>query len=104
MVTVSFIVNSETKTTQLKPGQKVVTGAFKLGLDAQGIGECGGNCVCTTCHVYVHDGMDHFGNAHAREMLLLDQLPHVQPNSRLACQMIVPKNLSADTTIVVEVV
>lgn len=103
MVTVSFIVNSETMETRLSPGQKVVTGAFKLGLDEQGVGECGGNCVCTTCHVFVKEGLEHFTPPTPHEMLLLDQLPNVQDNSRLACQLIVPKSLQNDGPLVVEV-
>jgi ferredoxin, 2Fe-2S len=51
-------------------------------------GDCGGNCACATCHVYVD--ADWFGRAGARTAIEEDMLNCVQElrsNSRLACQV-----------------
>jgi len=51
-------------------------------------GDCGGNCACATCHVYVD--ADWFGRAGERTAIEKDMLNCVQDprdNSRLACQI-----------------
>lgn len=52
-------------------------------------GTCGGQCDCATCHVLVEDAwMDKLSPPTEEEEFKLDELPTVQPNSRLACQII----------------
>lgn len=56
------------------------------GLDVAAI--CGGMCSCATCHVYVEPGwLDRLEDQAIDEVELLEFSPHVQPNSRLACQI-----------------
>ena len=75
------------KETTLNKGERVLAAAYKLGLDEAGFGECGGNCVCSTCHVYVKKGLDLFPETTPAEEDLLDTVFTYQENSRLACQL-----------------
>ncbi|MSP63660.1 MAG: 2Fe-2S iron-sulfur cluster binding domain-containing protein [Myxococcales bacterium] len=47
---------------------------------------CGGNCACSTCHVYVRKGYDSLTDVAENEDDILDRAFDVQPVSRLACQ------------------
>jgi len=54
------------------------------GIDA----DCGGECSCATCHVYVNeDWMAVVGNPADREEEMLDLNPERESNSRLSCQI-----------------
>ena len=61
---------------------------------------CGGVCACSTCHVYVKQGLDGLSEASDREEDILDKAFDVKANSRLGCQS---KIESEDATIVVEI-
>lgn len=51
-------------------------------------GDCGGNCACATCHVYVAaDWCDRVGSRTATEQDMLHCVAELQGNSRLACQI-----------------
>ena len=49
---------------------------------------CGGVCACSTCHVYVREGLESCSEATDSEQDMLDLAPDLKPNSRLACQCI----------------
>jgi 2Fe-2S ferredoxin len=53
------------------------------------LGECGGNCMCATCHVYVNaDFLDRIPAAKENEKFMLSIAAEgPQPNSRLSCQI-----------------
>lgn len=52
-------------------------------------GLCGGACACATCHVHVdEDRIDRLQPANDDEEAMLDQVPLVEPTSRLSCQLI----------------
>ena len=88
MATVKFILpNGVEQTTVVKPGYRVVSGAFALGLDEIGFGECGGNCTCGTCHVKVRQG--NFGPINSDERGVLETFPKLYAESRLSCQLTV---------------
>lgn len=87
MAEVIFIVDEEEKKIELFPGQTLLSGAYKLELDEIGYGECGGNCSCSTCHVYVQEGGEGFAPPSTDEEDLLDTVPTVAANSRLGCQL-----------------
>jgi 2Fe-2S ferredoxin len=54
------------------------------GIDA----ECGGNCACATCHVFIAENwMDRVPPANDLERELLEALESCQPTSRLSCQI-----------------
>ena len=57
------------------------------GIDAI-VGECGGNAMCATCHVYVDpEWQSRLPAAMSDERELLSELAHHQVNSRLSCQI-----------------
>ena len=54
------------------------------GIDA----DCGGNCACATCHVYVDPAwLEQTGQAETLEASMLEFVENLQPNSRLSCQI-----------------
>jgi 2Fe-2S ferredoxin len=51
-------------------------------------GDCGGNCACATCHVYVERAwLERLGARTATEEDMLNCVPERQDGSRLACQI-----------------
>jgi ferredoxin len=48
--------------------------------------ECGGRGMCSTCHVYVTEGMDSLSPLSRREKRTLETITSCKNNSRLACQ------------------
>jgi 2Fe-2S ferredoxin len=51
-------------------------------------GDCGGNCACATCHIYVDpDWSDRVGARTATEEDMLNSVDELRGNSRLACQI-----------------
>ncbi|ADV62800.1 ferredoxin [Isosphaera pallida ATCC 43644] len=47
---------------------------------------CGGKGLCSTCHVYIKEGMDRLTPRTERENRTLSYVTSVTPQSRLACQ------------------
>ena len=47
---------------------------------------CGGVCACSTCHVYVEQGMDQLSEPEESEEDRVEEAPGLQINSRLSCQ------------------
>jgi ferredoxin, 2Fe-2S len=60
---------------------------------------CGGVCACSTCHVYVKEGLGDVSPMELGEEDRLDSAFDVRPNSRLGCQ----SRLLKDRLYVVEV-
>src|SRR5438477_13216238 len=52
---------------------------------------CGGNCACTTCHVWVKEGADKLSEMDDDEADRLDMAADLQLNSRLGCQAVISK-------------
>ncbi len=52
---------------------------------------CGGNCACTTCHVWVKQGKELLSEMEDDEADRLDMAADLQLNSRLGCQAVVEK-------------
>jgi 2Fe-2S ferredoxin len=50
---------------------------------------CGGVCACSTCHVYVEQGMEHLSPATESEEDRVEEAPGLQRNSRLSCQCVI---------------
>jgi 2Fe-2S ferredoxin len=84
-------------------GESVMAVAVRNGIPGI-IGECGGNCSCATCHVYV--GEEHtadVGAAGDMEEDLLDLgVADRRDNSRLSCQIRVTDELDGLTVHVPE--
>ena len=48
---------------------------------------CGGNCACTTCHVWIKEGAENLSPMDDDEADRLDMAADLQLNSRLGCQV-----------------
>jgi 2Fe-2S ferredoxin len=60
---------------------------------------CGGVCACSTCHVYVKQGLDALSAPNDREEDIMDKAFDVRANSRLGCQ----SKILRDVTVVCEI-
>jgi 2Fe-2S ferredoxin len=71
----------------LEEGDSVMRGAVDNGvpgIDA----DCGGECACATCHVFVDDAwLARCGTPSEQEASMLSFAATAQPNSRLSCQI-----------------
>lgn len=47
---------------------------------------CGGVCSCSTCHLYVDQGIEHLEETSRKEKTFIARASHPRPNSRLGCQ------------------
>lgn len=54
---------------------------------------CGGNCACSTCHVWIKEGLDSLNPVTEDEEDMLDEAEGLADNSRLACQCKVTADL-----------
>src|ERR1700682_512464 len=52
---------------------------------------CGGNCACTTCHIWVKEGAENLSAMDDDEADRLDMAADLQLNSRLGCQAVITK-------------
>ena len=50
---------------------------------------CGGSCACTTCHVWVKEGMNHLSEPEEDELDRVELAPDLRQSSRLGCQAVV---------------
>ena len=75
-------------------GTSVMQGATAQGIEGI-VAECGGNCMCATCHVYVEPSQLALLPAMSEdEDALLDgTASDREPNSRLSCQITVTEAL-----------
>ena len=71
-------------TVEVEPGTSILQAAQKA--HAKVGFACGGNCACSTCHVYVKQGYDSLGDRSDDEEDILDKAFDVRPLSRLSCQ------------------
>lgn len=67
--------------------------SYELAED-NAIGVCGGMAMCASCQVYVLAGAEKLEEMGAEEDAMLGEAFHVQPNSRLGCQIPVTEALS----------
>jgi ferredoxin, 2Fe-2S len=94
MPKVTFIAYSGTaRTVEVPVGTTLMRAATDNGV--AGIdGDCGGNCACATCHVYVDAGWrDRVGDRNPAEEEMLNCVAELKENSRLACQITVTNSL-----------
>ena len=59
---------------------------------------CEKSCACTTCHVYIREGMDSLNENTEDEDDMLDKAWGLDPDSRLSCQTVI-----GDENLVVEI-
>ena len=75
-------------------GITVMAAALKNGIDAI-VAECGGVCMCSTCHVFVDESFYHRlpPASDTEEAVLEISAEERQPTSRLSCQIRVTADL-----------
>lgn len=69
-------------------GESVLDVALNNGIQLQH--NCGGVCGCSTCHVYIEQGMDDLPEISDKEEDFIDRAIRPRLNSRLACQCVLP--------------
>jgi 2Fe-2S ferredoxin len=52
---------------------------------------CGGVCACTTCHLWVKEGMQGVSEPEDLELDRMETAADIQLNSRLGCQAVIEK-------------
>ena len=78
---------------EVENGQSIMQGAVNNMVDGI-IAECGGNCNCATCHIYVsEDWVDKIPPASDEEKEMLEGAAEPKENSRLSCQIKVTDEL-----------
>lgn len=65
-------------------GEHLLEVAIENGINIEHA--CGGVCACSTCHVYVEEGMDSLSEPTEAEEDRVEEAPGLQINSRLSCQ------------------
>src|SRR5579863_298470 len=89
MPTITYLSSSGiSRKIEVPSGMSLMQGA--LNQKVEGIlGECGGNAMCATCHVYIDAGfLPGIPPASANEIFMLSIAAEgPAPNSRLSCQI-----------------
>ncbi len=87
----------EPKSYSIAKGESVLDIALEedIGLHHN----CGGVCGCSTCHIYVMNGMNNFQEISDREEDFIDRAINPKINSRLACQCVLESE--TDVTVVI---
>ena len=68
----------------VKPGTSILDAAEEC--HARVGHACGGNLACSTCHVYVHEGLETLPEVTDKENDIMDRAFDVRSESRLGCQ------------------
>lgn len=94
MVQITYIeFDGQKHQVDVPPGQSVMEGAVRSGvpgIDA----DCGGNCACATCHVFIDPAWEGKLTAPLEdERSMLEYVQNAKPNSRLSCQIAVTQGL-----------
>ncbi|MDB4957589.1 MAG: Ferredoxin, 2Fe-2S [Myxococcales bacterium] len=75
---------TEPVTVECKRGESILDAAEEHHIR---VGHaCGGNLACSTCHVWVNEGIDSLPEVAEKENDIMDKAFDVRPESRLACQ------------------
>lgn len=72
---------------EAEAGMSVCDAAIKQGIHIEHA--CEKSCACTTCHVYVREGLESLNEATEEEDDMLDKAWGLDPDSRLSCQALV---------------
>ena len=70
--------------TAVKTNDNLLSGLLENELNV--LQECGGRGICSTCHVYIKEGMESLSPINRREQRALEVITTCKMNSRLACQ------------------
>lgn len=91
MTKIIFVQSDGTEhLVEANDGDSIMTAA--INNDVPGIdGDCGGNCACATCHVYIRQSMNIVASEEEKTMLGIAD--NATSDSRLGCQISVSDNL-----------
>ena len=94
MPKVTYVSHSGEMTVDVPVGQSVMQAAVANGIEPI-VAECGGSCMCATCHVYVSENqLDVLPPITPSEDAMLDATASERrPNSRLSCQLIMNEQM-----------
>ena len=81
---------------EAEPGVTVCDAALKNGIEIEHA--CEKSCACTTCHVYIREGLESLNESDETEDDMLDKAWGLEPDSRLSCQAVV-----GDKDLVIEI-
>ncbi len=70
--------------TAIKTNDNILSGLLSNELKV--LKECGGRGMCSTCHIYIKEGMESLSPLNRREQRTLGTITSCNMNSRLACQ------------------
>lgn len=70
-----------------RKGEHLLEVAIENGINIEHA--CGAVCACSTCHVYIEQGMEHLSEPTEAEEDRVEEAPGLQRNSRLSCQCLV---------------
>ncbi len=70
--------------TIIATNDNLLVGLLKSELNV--LQECGARGMCSTCHVYIKEGMESLSPLNRREKRTLEVITTCKANSRLACQ------------------
>ena len=72
---------------EAEPGVSICDAALQNHIEIEHA--CEKSCACTTCHVYIREGMESLNENSEEEDDMLDKAWGLDPDSRLSCQAIV---------------
>lgn len=76
-------LTSDNITLETLPGETMLEASLRQGINH--LHACGGLALCSTCRVYIDEGLENIGPRTEKEQKLADQLG-LMPEVRLACQ------------------
>ncbi len=79
-----------------EPGVTICDAALANGIDIEHA--CEKSCACTTCHIWVREGLESLAESTEDEDDMLDKAWGLDPDSRLSCQVVI-----SDKDLVVEI-
>ena len=96
-VSITFVTQSgEEVVAEARTGQSILDVCLDHELDVEGA--CGGECCCSTCHVYLPQALyDGIEEADEDELDMLDLAIAVKSTSRLGCQLTVDESFDGQT-------
>jgi 2Fe-2S ferredoxin len=85
------------QTVSAQPGDSVLDAALDNGIKLNH--NCGAVCACSTCQVYIEEGMEDLPEISDKEEDFIDRAINPQINSRLGCQCILSKGMTVKVKI-----
>lgn len=77
---------------EVAEGETVLDAALDNDIDLNH--QCGGNCVCSTCHIVVERGYETLEAPDEDEIEMLEEVDDLTETSRLSCQCIISSDLT----------